>query len=64
MQSHIIRVKEASERLGISIPTLYRWHASGMVPIKKIRLGKNVVGYNSIDFEKWINGELEQGATK
>ena len=58
--NEIIRPRALCNMLSISIPTLYRWHAIGEVPIKKIRLGPGIVGYRRADVEAWMNGELEK----
>lgn len=59
----IIRVKELCSLLKISVPTLYRWHANGDIPLKKIRFGKNIVGYRKADVENWLN-EIEEAETE
>lgn len=53
----IIRPKQLAKLLGISIPTLYRWDSLNQIPIEKIRIGPNVVGYRRSDVEKWLGGE-------
>ncbi|MEX2409810.1 MAG: AlpA family phage regulatory protein [Candidatus Paceibacterota bacterium] len=49
----IIRPKELSELLSISIPTLYRWITDGKLP-KKVKLGPSAVGWHYVDIEKWL----------
>lgn len=55
----IIRPKQLCTILSISIPTLYRWHAEGKMPIEKIKFGPNCVGYRRSDVEKWLNPKSE-----
>ena len=55
----IIRVKELCSLLKISVPTLYRWHANGDIPLNKIKYGKNIVGYRRADVEEWLNERAE-----
>lgn len=63
-KSEIVRVNELCRMLSISIPTLYRWHSIGEVPIRKVRLGPGTVGYRRSEVEKWMNGELEKSGTE
>lgn len=53
----IIRPKQLAKLLGISIPTLYRWDNLNQIPIEKIRIGPNVVGYRRSDVEEWLKSE-------
>ena len=50
----ILRPQQLAKLLNISIPTLYRWHAEGHIPIQKVRFGKAAVGYRLSDVEKWL----------
>ena len=59
----ILRPKTLCKILGISIPTLYRWEASGKFPVKKFKIGPNSVGYRSDDVEKWLDSKAEETET-
>jgi predicted DNA-binding transcriptional regulator AlpA len=59
----ILRPKTLCKKLGISIPTLYRWEAQGKFPVKKIKIGPNSVGYRSDEFEKWLEEKADQTET-
>jgi len=48
--------------LGISIPTLFRWHAEGHIPIQKVRFGKAAVGYRLSDVERWLEDSQNDGS--
>ena len=55
----IIRVNELCQLTGISKATIYRWEANGELPISKIKLGPNSVGFLYSDVEAWLNGQVE-----
>ena len=55
----IIKVKRAAHMLGISVPTIYRWEQQGRLPIEKVRIGPNSVGFRLSDVQRWIAGEVE-----
>lgn len=61
--NEIIRPRQLCRMLSISIPTLYRWESIGQVPIKKVRIGPNVVGYRRTDVERWMSGETKDPGT-
>lgn len=56
----ILRPQQLCKILGISIPTLYRWHQEGHIPIQKVRFGKAAVGYRQSDVEKWLSDSQRQ----
>jgi len=58
----IIRPKQLCKMLGISIPTLFRWHAEGHIPIQKVRFGKAAVGYRLSDVERWLEDSQNDGS--
>jgi excisionase family DNA binding protein len=56
----VLRPKEAAEKLGISIATLYRWEAEGKLPGRR-QIGEGVSGWIDDELEKWINDRPEAG---
>lgn len=53
MAKCILSFSEVAEQIGVSVPTLYRWRASGTFP-KPIRLGPARVGFVASDVDAWI----------
>lgn len=49
----IIRPKELSEMLGLSIPTIYRMYNEGQLP-PKIKISSRAVGWLRSDIEEWL----------
>jgi len=55
----ILTVKETCRILNCSVPTIYRWCNDGTLPIPKLKLGPNKVGFRKSDLKAWLNGKLE-----
>jgi len=55
----LIRPKELSKKLGVSIPTLYRLMKSPAFP-DRIRISKQAVGFRESEILKWIESRREQ----
>ena len=55
----ILRPRELSERLGLSLPTLWRLRRRGDL-LEPIRLSPNCIGWRLSDIERWLN-EREAG---
>ena len=52
-QKRVIRPKELSKMLSVSITTLYRMELEGRLP-DKVRFGSNAVGWLSTDIDEWM----------
>ncbi len=57
----VISFPEVAKLIGVSIPTLYRWHKAGNFP-KPIRLGPARVGFIASDVDAWIAGRKAEAA--
>ena len=51
--SEIIRPKELSEMLSLSIPTIYRMYNDEKLP-PKVKMGSRAVGWLRSDIEDWL----------
>jgi predicted DNA-binding transcriptional regulator AlpA len=51
---NFIRARELSQRLGVSLATVWRWEKKGILP-KKRRIGPNVVGWLAKDIDAHLN---------
>jgi excisionase family DNA binding protein len=56
----VLRPKEAAEKLGISVGTLYRWEAEGKLP-PRLQIGEGVSGWTDDDLDEWIRTRPEAG---
>lgn len=54
-KNKIISVKETCAILNCSSASLYRWEKSGILPFKKLKIGKYKVGYRLSDVLSYIN---------
>lgn len=50
-----ISVKELCRILGCSIATIYRWDKEGVLPFRKVKIGKAKVGYRYSEVEDFIS---------
>ena len=50
-----ISVKELCSILGCSIATIYRWDKEGVLPFRKVQIGKAKVGYRYSEVEDFIS---------
>jgi excisionase family DNA binding protein len=50
-----ISVKELCSILGCSIATIYRWDKEGVLPFRKVKIGKAKVGYRYSEVEDFIS---------
>lgn len=55
----LIRPKELSKKLGVSIPTLYRLMKSPEFP-DRIRISSQAVGFRESEISEWIELRREQ----
>jgi excisionase family DNA binding protein len=49
----VLRPKEAAEKIGVSVATLYRWEAEGKLPQRR-QIGEGVSGWLDDELEEWI----------
>lgn len=54
LEGRLIRAKEISLRLGISIPTLYGWMKTESFP-QRVRLGRNSVAWRGDEIQRWLD---------
>lgn len=59
--SRLIPVGEVLSRLGISKPTLYRGIKSGSLPAP-VQISARRVGWRSVDIDRLIAGDGQEGA--
>ena len=52
-KNRIIRQKELSELLGVSVTTLYRMQDRGQLPPRR-KVSSNVVGWLESDINEWL----------
>ncbi len=52
LSSRVVRRKELSKRLGVSLVTLWRWEREGRLP-PRCSFGPNTVGWLEDDLEAW-----------
>ena len=50
-----ISVKQLCKILGCSIATIYRWDKEGILPFRKVKIGKAKVGYRYSEVEDFIS---------
>jgi excisionase family DNA binding protein len=50
-----ISVKQLCKILGCSIATIYRWDKEGVLPFRKVKIGKAKVGYRYSEVEDFIS---------
>ena len=62
LEGRLIRAREISYRLGVSVPTLYHWEKTTDFP-KRIRLGANSVAWRGSEVQHWID-HLSDGDEK
>lgn len=62
LEGRLIRAREISYRLGVSVPTLYHWEKTTDFP-KRIRLGANSVAWRGSEVQHWID-RLSDGDEK
>ena len=55
LEGRLIRAREISYRLGVSVPTIYHWEKIDGFP-KRIRLGPNAVAWKGEEIQEWIDG--------
>ena len=55
LEGRLIRAREISYRLGVSVPTLYHWEKTTDFP-KRIRLGANSVAWKGDELQAWLDG--------
>lgn len=55
LEGRLVRAREISYRLGISVPTLYHWEKTDGFP-KRVRLGPNSVAWKGEEIKRWIDG--------
>lgn len=54
LEGRLVRAREISYRLGVSVPTLYHWEKTTDFP-KKIRIGANSVAWKGSEIQCWID---------
>ena len=54
LEGRLVRAREISYRLGVSVPTLYHWEKTTNFP-KRIRLGANSVAWKGSEIQSWID---------
>ena len=54
LEGRLVRAREISYRLGVSIPTLYYWEKTTDFP-KRIRIGANSVAWKGSEIQSWID---------
>ena len=54
LEGRLIRAREISLRLGISIPTLYGWMKTENFP-QRGRLGRNSVAWRGDEIQRWLD---------
>ena len=54
LEGRLVRAREISYRLGVSVPTLYHWEKTTNFP-KRIRLGANSVAWKGSEIQGWID---------
>jgi prophage regulatory protein len=47
------RPRLLAQKLGVSIPTLYRWVAAGLLPSPR-RIGPNTTGWLASEIDAWL----------
>lgn len=57
----IIRLKEVTQRTGLSVPTIYRRIKAGQFP-SQVSLGGSAVGWSEQAVSEWIASKLNQRA--
>ena len=62
-KKRVVSIQELATILNTSVPTLYRWHQNGDIPIEKRKFGRSV-GYLAKDVDAWLNGDLDQQETE
>lgn len=50
-----ISVKQLCKILGCSIATVYRWEKEGVLPFRKVKIGKAKVGFRYSEVEDFIS---------
>lgn len=50
-----ISVKQLCKILGCSIATIYRWEKEGILPFRKVKIGKAKVGFRYSEVEDFIS---------
>ena len=59
LEGRLVRAREISYRLGVSIPTLYHWEKTTDFP-KRIRLGPNSVAWRGDEIQCWLDRLTDQ----
>ena len=54
LEGRLIRAREISFRLGISIPTLYGWMKTENFP-QRVRLGRNSDAWRGDEIQLWLD---------
>jgi len=54
LEGTLVRAREISYRLGVSVPTLYHWEKTTDFP-KRIRIGANSVAWKGSEIQGWID---------
>jgi prophage regulatory protein len=54
LEGRLVRAREISYRLGVSVPTLYHWEKTTDFP-KRIRIGANSVAWKGSEIQSWID---------
>lgn len=54
LEGRLVRAREISFRLGISIPTLYGWMRTENFP-HRVRLGRNTVAWRGDEIQVWLD---------
>ena len=55
LEGRLVRAREISYRLGVSVPTIYHWEKIDGFP-KRIRLCPNAVAWKGEEIQRWIDG--------
>lgn len=56
----ILRFDEVKKKVGLSRPTVWRMERDGLFP-RRVRLGKNSVGWKSQDVDEWVESRERVG---
>ena len=54
LEGRLVRAREISYRLGVSVPTIYHWEKIDGFP-KRIRLGPNSVAWKGDEIQAWLD---------